>query len=114
MKFPACFPRTFRPWVYQGRRRAKSYFEGWYYKLVDAGGHHIWSVIPGISFSQDPHAFVQWIEGRTGQTGYIRYPREAFSYKSDRLEVRVGANRFTGDGLSLDLQEELRAFIKGV
>ena len=106
MKIPAFFPRIFQPWVYQGKRRAKRYFEGWYYKLVDSGGQHIWSVIPGISFSDDPHAFVQLIEGRTGQTDYIRFPREAFAYRTDRLDIRVGENHFTDAGLSLDVNGE--------
>lgn len=106
MKSAQWLPRLFRPPVYQGRKHPKRYFEGWYFKFVDAGGDHIWSVIPGISYSGDSHSFVQVIHASTGNSYYIRYPTEAFSYSRRSLLVQVGPNRFTEDHVTLDINHE--------
>ncbi len=39
---------TLHPQRYQGARRDYPYFEGWYYKLIDASEEHRYAVIPGI------------------------------------------------------------------
>ena len=39
---------TLHPERYQGARRSYPYFEGWYYKLIDASEQHQYAVIPGI------------------------------------------------------------------
>jgi len=106
MRFPSYFPRLFRPPVYQGRRHAKNYFEGWYYKHVDATGKHIWSVIFGVSHSADPHSFIQVIEGTGGETDYIRFDIADFSYDTDQLRVTIGKNIITGQYMQLDLSSD--------
>lgn len=103
MKPDRWLPRLFRPEVYQGRRHPTRYFEGWYFKFVDKGGEHIWSVIPGISYSSDSHSFVQVIHATTGQTHYFRYGTGDFSYSRKELMVQVGPNRFTRNHVSLQL-----------
>lgn len=99
-------PRLFRPQVYQGSRQSDRYFEGWYFKFVDRAGEQIWSVIPGVSFSADSHSFIQAIHAGTGNSQYIRFPLEAFSFDRKELLVQVGPNRFTGDRVSLDLRAD--------
>ncbi len=74
MQKSALLPRVFRPEVYQGKNNPRNYFEGWYFKLVDATGNHIWSLIPGVAYSKDSHSFIQVIQAQTGQTFYNRYP----------------------------------------
>ncbi len=106
MKFPRYFPRMFRPSVYQGRRNPKRYFEGWYYKHVDRSGAHIWSIIFGISHSVDPHSFIQVIEGKTGETEYIRFEKERFTFEKDHLWVSVGKNTITDHSVEMDLHGE--------
>lgn len=109
MNPPQWLPRLFRPPVYQGRKHSNRYFEGWYFKFVDSGGQQIWSVIPGVSFSDDSHSFVQVIHATTGESHYIRFPLDDFSYHRKELFVQVGPNRFTADHVSLDLRsDELR------
>ena len=97
------FPRLFRPAVYQGKKNPANYFEGWYFKLVDATGAHIWSVIPGVSFSDDPHSFVQVIHANSGKTWYNRYDTAAFRFTRDRFSVGVGPNAFSMEKLELDV-----------
>ncbi len=112
MNFPSFFPRFFHPSVYQGKRNAKNYFEGWYYKHVDATGTHIWSIIFGISHSDDSHSFIQVIEGSSGRTDYIRFPESDFEYSGKRLFVRIGKNIITDHSIELDLRGE-HFLIKG-
>ena len=99
-------PRIYRPVVYQGRRRYRNYFEGWYCKMVDKAGGEIWSIIFGVSQSKDAHSFIQVIRGTTGETEYIRFEREAFNYARDRFYVSVDTNILTADYLELDLEGE--------
>jgi hypothetical protein len=96
------------PARYHGRRRRGPFFEGWYYKLVSADEAHRYAVIPGIFKHPDPrraHAFVQVLDGAGGAAAYHRYPVEAFEAASDRLDARVGPNRFTERSMHLDIRE---------
>jgi tocopherol cyclase len=97
------------PERYHGHQKKPPFFEGWYYKLVDASGRHRYAVIPGIFLSQDPdqhHAFIQVLNGVTGTATYHRYPAERFTAAKDALDIRVGSSRFTAQSLSLDIQSE--------
>lgn len=101
------FQRILHPAWYHGHRKRAPFFEGWYYKLVDATELHRWAIIPGIFKSDDPgrhHAFIQVLDGLTGQVFYHRVPVERFWAAQDRLEVRVGDSLFTADSLVLDIQ----------
>ena len=98
----------FHPERYHGHRRRPPYFEGWYFKLVDASEVARYAVIPGIFLSDDParhHAFVQVLDGATGAASYHRYPAEAFEAAEGAFDVRVGPNRFSASGLHLDIDD---------
>jgi hypothetical protein len=97
------------PAWYHGRDARPPFFEGWYYKLVDAGGKNRYAIIPGIFKNRDParhHAFVQVLDGATGRGTYHTFPADAFRAARDRFEVTIGANRFTEDHVSLQLAGE--------
>jgi tocopherol cyclase len=97
---------TLSPAAYHGHGKKPPFFEGWYYKVVDAGEQHRYAIIPGIFLSDDPdrhHAFVQVLDGRTGQTTYHRYPADQFWAADGVLDLRIGPNRFTPDGLSVQI-----------
>jgi hypothetical protein len=94
------------PEGYHGQNATAPYFEGWYFKIVDASEGARYAIIPGISLSPGdggPHSFVQVLDGATGQTLYQRYSTEAFAARRDRLEVHVGPNHFTASGMSLNI-----------
>lgn len=98
--------QTLNPDGYHGHGMAPPFFEGWYYKLVDASQQHRWAIIPGIFLSQDParhHAFVQVLDGRTGKATYHRYRAEEFWAGKGPLDLRIGPNRFTAEALALDI-----------
>jgi tocopherol cyclase len=88
----------------------RGFFEGWYIKLVDARQDQRWAIIPGVFRGRDgdvvtDEAFVQVLEGTTGQSWYHRFDPTEFRAAADRFDVRVGANRFTDTGIALDLPE---------
>jgi tocopherol cyclase len=86
----------------KGEAGPGGYFEGWYFK--SAFSDSALALIPGISLAaEDPHCFLQVLDGESGASSYHRYPRDRFSFRSDRFEIRVGPNRFSMDGIHLEL-----------
>lgn len=99
--------RVFRPWAFQGSFRRNNYFEGWYFKHVTADREQVWSFIPGISLSRGRrHAFIQVLNGRTGETQVHDYELSEFSGSSKDLNIHLGPSRFNLDGISLDIRNE--------
>ncbi len=105
--------KIWRPEWFQGNRKRKNYFEGWYIKSVSATGDASIAFIPGISLNKEnPHAFVQVIHGKTGDTWYFKYAVEDFYFTPNQFAVKVGGNYFSTDGMEVDLRSE-NAHIKG-
>jgi len=102
------FGRIWNPAGFQGDGVTRRYFEGWYFKHVDAEKHTTVAVIPGISYSEDgqtSHAFVQIVPPH-GETHYFAYPIEEFSFDpSSPFSIRIGANTFSREGIVLDLHD---------
>src|SRR5674476_45095 len=102
---------TMRPDGYHGAYARAGFFEGWYVKLVSADRMVRLAVIPGIFLgvdgSADRHdeAFVQVLDGVTGRSWYERYDAADFHAATNRFDVRIGTNRFSERGLTLDLEE---------
>jgi hypothetical protein len=95
--------------MFQGNKKTKKYFEGWYFKMVSKDEMSILSVIPGISISEDgstKHAFIQIIDGKTAKTEYISYSIEDFYYSKDDFLIQIGNNIFSKDSLVLDIQKD--------
>lgn len=106
------FRRTLHPAWYQGHRQGPPYFEGWYFKLVDATEHHRFAVIPGIFKAADPdegHAFIQILDGRSGEATYHPYPADAFRAAEQVFDVRIGDSRFTLQGVTLNIDSQDRS-----
>jgi len=99
--------RIWRPALYQGGHADRSYFEGWYFKVVDAAGDRPLAVIPGVAIEPDGrrHAFVQIIRG-DGRALWFDLPWEAFTSADDRFELELGGCRFTDREIVLDLDHE--------
>lgn len=100
--------RVMHPDWYHGHNKQPPFFEGWYFKLVDASEQHRYAVIPGIFLSYDHakhHAFVQVLDGMTGASAYFRYPPEQFQAAENDFDVKIGPNRFRHDGIRLQLED---------
>ncbi len=95
------------PETYHGWGLSTRWFEGWYFKIVDARQRCIVAVIPGIFHGEDPkdsHAFVQVLDGVAGAARYNRYPLEEFAVSSGRpFRLKVGDSRFSCQSLLLDV-----------
>ncbi|MDA3912223.1 MAG: tocopherol cyclase family protein [Bacteroidales bacterium] len=101
--------------IFQGNKKDKKYFEGWYFKMVSADGSDIISVIPGISLSHDgseQHAFVQVINGVTAQTSYYSFPIDEFSFSKKQFQIKIGENFFSEEMIILDLKDST-SFVSG-
>lgn len=100
---------VFRPQAFQGSLSRRNYFEGWYFKHVSADREYVWSFIPGISLSpKGRHAFIQVLNGRTGETHVYEYGLERFSASERDLNVHIGKSVFTSEGITLELQNNSR------
>lgn len=95
-----------RPELYHGVGKRPPFFEGWYFKLVDATETRRYAVIPGVFMGAEPgsaHCFVQTLDGMTGRSTYHRYPYEAFRAAADEFDVWVGPNHFRAGSILLDI-----------
>ncbi len=99
--------RLFKPEVFQGSLKKKNYFEGWYFKQVTADLSDTIAIIPGVSIvKNDPHAFIQIMDGANGFTDYIKYPLEEFTWGKKEFSVKVGSSEFSRKGIILDIRSE--------
>jgi tocopherol cyclase len=103
--------KVFHPAWFQGNEKKTNYFEGWYFKNINAAEDHCWSFIPGVSLAEgDSHSFVQVIDGFTGNTWYYRFDAKEFCFSSQALEIRVGGNYFSDKKIILDLDDDIHTF----
>lgn len=101
--------------IFQGNKKKKKYFEGWYFKMVSPNGKAILSVIPGISLSEDgseQHAFIQIINGQTAETAYYSFPIETFSFSKKEFAIKIGDNYFSDNKIILNLKDSV-SFVSG-
>ena len=114
MRTPAAALRGVQhPEAFHGHGITRGFFEGWYVKLVSADRSQRWAVIPGIfrglagaageGEGTRDEAFVQVLDGLTGRSWYHRFAPEEFAASDRVFDVRIGGNRFTTTGVTLDL-----------
>lgn len=83
--------------------RGGTYFEGWYFKLVDAKGLRPYAIIPGIFLGADAHAFIQILNGADGTSDYHRFPLDEFHASQNSFDISIGRSRFSRSGIILDI-----------
>ena len=95
------------PERYHGWGRKKSYFEGWYFKMVSKDESLAFSLIPGISMDVNgkSHSFIQMIDGTEGKTFYESFPSDQFETGDDRFFVKIGDNYFDNQELRIQLPQ---------
>ncbi len=95
------------PEMYHGWGKKRSYFEGWYFKLVAPAQRAALAVIPGISFHREgrAEAFIQVLDGQACTTAYHRFDARAFRPSSRTFSLRLAGNYFSLDRLELDLPD---------
>lgn len=99
--------RIFKPEVFQGSLSKKHYFEGWYFKHVSKELDQVYAFIPGISLhGKDKHAFIQVINGISGESHYIEYHLNQFSWNKKVLEITIGESFFSDRYIDLNIAEK--------
>jgi hypothetical protein len=98
---------TWNPDMYHGWGQKKSYFEGWYFKLVDAAGRFAFAVIPGISKGKDgvQHAFIQVLDGKQCKASYHHFDAADFQPNEKEFHLQLRDNAFSANQLTLNLPE---------
>jgi tocopherol cyclase len=82
--------KLFNPEIFQGNLKVKDYFEGWYFKHVSSDQDQVYACIPGITLAvDDPHAFIQVINGLSGESHYITYPVDQFKWDKKNFLFRL-------------------------
>lgn len=96
----------FHPERFQGWGRKRSYFEGWYYKLIDRSATHCLALIPGIAWDQEGngHAFIQVLDGSGKKARYHRFSPEHFRPAASQFAVSIFENSFSDKRVKLDVE----------
>jgi tocopherol cyclase len=105
--------KLIHPEYFQGNKKRKNYFEGWYYKLVSQDQKYTLAFIPGVSINEkDTHAFIQVFISQTVdhetklKSHYFRFKFEEFEYGNHQFFVRIGSNYFSKERISIDLSSK--------
>ena len=95
----------FHPEQFQGWARKRSYFEGWYFKIVNPSETKAFAIIPGIAFDEkgNGHAFIQVLDGKKCTAQYHSFETGSFSPSPDAFEVSINDNHFSEHNLQLAL-----------
>ena len=105
----------FHPEQYHGWGKTRRYFEGWYYKIVNATEHKAFAIIPGIAMDQnrDKQTFVQVLDGKKRTAKYYKFADEQFKSESGKFKIRIANNFFSAHRIQLKLpgvEGELRFY----
>lgn len=106
-KFLYNLQALFNPDMFQGKGKIKRYFEGWYFKVVNAAKTEAYAIIPGIAMDQEglKQAFIQILDGKRQTAVYHKFDFNSFISSDTEFRISIGNNSFTKDNLELDLPE---------
>lgn len=95
----------FNPPIFQGWGIKRRYFEGWYFKVVNASETKAFAFIPGIAMEEsgESHAFIQFLDGKEKRSEYFSYDAASFVPSDSKFELSIENNFFSADGIRLDL-----------
>lgn len=105
------FKKLIHPEYFQGNKKKKNYFEGWYYKLVSQDQRYTLAFIPGVSLNdQDTHAFIQVFISESSDNNnklkshYFRFDINDFEYSHRDFFIKIGSNYFSKERVSIQLK----------
>ncbi len=97
--------KYWNPEIFQGAGKKRNYFEGWYFKLVDKNLENTYAIIPGVSITKDdPHAFIQILDGTTGKAENIKFNIDDFKFSKKVFNISIGNNLFSKNNLKIKLR----------
>jgi hypothetical protein len=95
----------FHPDQYQGWGKTKSYFEGWYFKVVSADESQAFAFIPGIAMDEkgNQQSFIQVLDGKKRTAEYHQFEEREFSPEFGKFQIKIADNFFSTDNFQLNL-----------
>jgi tocopherol cyclase len=95
----------FHPEQYQGWGKRRRYFEGWYYKVLNAAEDKAFAFIPGIAMDENSHqhSFIQVLNGKNLTSEYYKFAFDEFKSETGKFEIKLANNSFSSSEIQLDL-----------
>lgn len=97
----------FNPEQYHGWGVTKRYFEGWYYKVVNAAEDKAFAFIVGIAMENngEQQAFIQLLDGKALTAVYHKFAPQTFQPQSGKFDIQLANNHFTHNQIQLDMPD---------
>ncbi|NOT50859.1 MAG: hypothetical protein HOP10_06255 [Chitinophagaceae bacterium] len=97
----------FDPERFQGWGKTKKYFEGWYFKVVNAAETKAFAFIPGIAMDEkgNKQAFIQVLDGKKKTAEYHRFDAILFKPAIKKFHVDIDENSFSENGIKFNMPE---------
>lgn len=97
----------FHPENYHGWGKHKSYFEGWYFKLISKDEQHAIAIIPGIAMDSNGNkqSFIQLLDGKKLTAAYFKFKAEDFVASTKVFDVSIAQNQFSTSRITLAIPE---------
>lgn len=96
---------VFHPERYQGLGKQRRYFEGWYFKVLNADTSRAFAFIPGIAMDENGYAqaFIQVLDGIKKTASYHQFDSSLFKPLQNKFYVEIGNNNFSREYLKINL-----------
>lgn len=95
----------YRPEQYHGWGKTRQFFEGWYYKVINADEDRAFAFIPGIAMDAHGkrHSFIQIMDGKRNTSDYIKFDASRFQPGTGQFSLQIDDNLFRQDQIYLQL-----------
>lgn len=95
----------FHPEEYQGWGKTRRYFEGWYFKVVNADETKAFAFIPGIAMDENgvQQAFIQVLDGKKRTAEYHKFEVTEFRPHFGKFELSLANCFFSKNEMTLNL-----------
>ncbi len=98
------------PNAFQGNLNNKSYFEGWYNKILDQSANYIYAIIPTIALNKKgltSHCAIQFFDAVNVTSEYFKFSLDEFKNLSEKkYEISIGKNYFSLERISLNIDQQ--------
>lgn len=98
---------VFKPWVYHREGYKNFFFEGWFYKLVNAEKTEVLAIIPAIVKGDDAKCFTQILDGTSHRSSVIFNDIKDLESDDSDFKVYIGSNYFSRENIILDLKGDI-------
>lgn len=97
------------PDVYHGKNKKSNFFEGWYFKIVQAHTGNTYCFIPGVFLSDEKehsHSFIQVLKGNESSFKYLKFKKDEFKANTSEFNLKVGESSFSLNQMNLNINQQ--------